>query len=692
MKIYTTDKIRNVGLFGHGGTGKTSLAEAMLYTAGANNRIGKVDDDSSLMDYDPEEMKRKATINASLAAVEYKNCKLNIIDAPGFDDFIGEVYKAALAVDLGIVLVAAQSGVEVGTEKQWKILDNFNKPRLVYLSKLDKENINLDKTLESLKELDATITPVIIPWGVSENLKGVIDLLKMKAYKFTDAKAKSMEETEIPADQMDVVQSLREQMVESIVSCDEELMEKFFEDETSITSSELTEALKKGVISNQIKPLVCGMAIDNIGTSQLMDLIVSSTPSPAESVTLPVFKAGTEETVKLDCNPDGSLCGFVFKKINEQIGDMVFVRMLNGTLTTGLEIYNSKKDGYERFTSFSTLCGKTKIDMEKAVAGDIVALVKPKSAAFGDTLSLKSDAFEVQVPALPEGKLTYAISPKTKQDQEKMGTGLNSLCADDGILSYRFEPELGQSLITGVGDTHIDVAISRLKSRWGVDVEISKPRVPYRETIKGSTRVQGRHKKQTGGKGQFGDVWIRFDPAPGKGFEFVDEIVGGVVPKNFIPAVEKGLQETRQKGVLAGFPTIDFKSTLDFGSYHDVDSNEMSFKLAAALAFKKGIAEARPILLEPIYEVAVSVPDEFMGDIIGDLNKRRGKVLGMEPKDGMQVVKANVPLAEMYKYATDLKSMTQSRADFEMTFVSYEEVPGNVTEQVIKEYKTADEE
>ncbi len=691
MKLYTTEKIRNIGLVGHGGTGKTSLAEAMLFHTGANTRIGKVDDDTSVMNYDPEETKRKATVGTSLAALEYKDHKINLLDAPGFDDFLGEVYKISGAIDMAIVTVNAQSGVEVGTEKNWAILEEAKTPRIVFLSKLDKENINLDKTMTQLKSLDSKITPVIVPWGTFDKLKGVIDLIDMKAYAYTDDKGKAIEVKDVPADMMDYAKGLREPMVESIVECDEALMEKFF-DGQEISPVELRAALRKGLAKNEIKPLVSGMALKSIGTENLLDFIVNCTPSPAECRVLPAVKAGTTEEVVFTNDPNGPVCGFIFKKINEQAGDMIFMRAISGTFLPGTEYYNPTTENFERFSAFATLRGKTKIDIEKVVAGDIVALVKPKNSTHGHTLCEKANQVLVKVPALPQAKLTYAVNPRTKQDQEKMGVGLNTLCADDGVLTYKFDPELGQGLLSGLGDTHIDVTVSRLKSRWGVDVDISKPKIPYRETIKGKSRVQGKHKKQSGGRGQYGDVWIRFEPLPGGDFEFVDEIVGGAVPGNFVPAVEKGLQEARRRGALAGFHTIGFKATIDFGSYHDVDSSEMAFKLAATIAFKKGIVEAKPVLLEPIYEVAVTVPDEFMGSIIGDLNSRRGRILGMEPLGGQQVVKARVPLAEMYKYATDLKSMTQSRADFTMTFSSYEEVPANVTEQIIKEYKTADEE
>jgi elongation factor G len=690
LKLYTTDKIRNIGLVGHGGSGKTSLAEAMLFHTGANTRIGKVDDDSSVMNYDTEETRRKATVGTSLAAIEYKDHKINLLDAPGFDDFLGEVYKISGAVDMAIVTVNAQSGLEVGTEKNWALLEAAQTPRIIFLSKLDKENINLDKIFAQLKAFDSKITPVIVPWGTFENLKGVIDLIDMKAYAYNDDKGKAIEVKDIPADQLDYATALREPMVESIVECDEALMEKFFEG-AEISADELRGALRKGIAKNEIKPLISGMALKSIGTENVLDFIVSCCPSPADCRILPVFKAGTNEEVKLTADASGPVCGFIFKKINEMAGDMIFLRAVSGTFNPGVEYLNTTTDNTERFSSFSTLRGKNKVDVEKVVAGDIVVLVKPKSSTHGHTLCEKSNQLQVKVPELPQPKLTFAVNPRTKQDQEKMGSGLNTLCADDGVLSYKFDPELGQGLLSGLGDTHIDVAISRLKSRWGVDVDISKPKIPYRETIKGKSRVQGKHKKQSGGRGQYGDCWIRFEPNPGVEFEFVDEVVGGVIPKNFIPAIEKGLQDARKRGVLAGFLTIGFKAIVDFGSYHDVDSSEMAFKLAATLAFKKGIAEARPIILEPIYEVAVTVPDEFMGSIIGDLNSRRGRILGMEPQGGTQIVKALVPLGEMYKYSTDLKSMTQSRADFVMNFSSYEEVPGNVTDQIIKEYKTEDE-
>ncbi|MFZ5953401.1 MAG: elongation factor G [Candidatus Rifleibacteriota bacterium] len=690
MKLYSTEKIRNIGLFGHGGSGKTSFAEAALFHTGANTRIGRVDDDSSVMNYDPEETKRKATVGTSLAALEYKDHKINVLDAPGFDDFLGEVHKIVGAIDVAMVFVNAASGLEVGTEKNWQILEKNNVSRIVFLSKLDKENINIQKIFDQLKAYDNKIVPVIVPWGTHENLKGIINLIDNKAYAYTDDKGKTFQAVDIPADQKDFVASLREPMVESIVECDEELMNKFFEGE-EISPTELRSALRKGIAKNEIKPLVSGMTLKNMGTEQILDFIIECCPSPVESRVLPAFKHGTNDAIELTPKADGPVAGFIFKKVNEQAGDMIFLRAVSGTFNPGVEYYNPTSENFERFSSFSTLRGKTKIDVEKVVAGDIVVLVKPKCSTHGHTLCEKANPISIKVPALPEPKLTFAVNPKTKQDQEKMGTGLNTLCADDGVLSYKFDPELGQGLLSGLGDTHIDVTISKLKSRWNVEVDITKPKVPYRETIKGKSRVQGKHKKQSGGRGQYGDVWVRFEPNPAAEFEFIDEIVGGVVPKNFIPAVEKGLQEARRRGVLAGFPTINFKAIIDFGSYHDVDSSEMAFKVAASLAFKKGIVEARPVLLEPIYEVSVIVPDEYMGAIIGDLNSRRGRILGMEPQGTTQVVKALVPLAEMYKYATDLKSMTQSRADFTMTFSTYEEVPANVTDSVIKEYKVEEE-
>ncbi|HEY9072432.1 MAG TPA: elongation factor G [Candidatus Ozemobacteraceae bacterium] len=691
MKLYTTDKIRNIGLVSHGGAGKTSLTEALLFHTGANSRIGKVDDGSSVMNYDPEELKRKTTVGTSLACLEWKDVKINLLDTPGFDDFLGEVYKVLPAMDAAIVVVNASSGIEVGTEKNWKILNDYNIPRAVYLSKLDKENINVAKLIDELKAFDAKIIPIQLPWGTAANLKGLIDLIEMKAYAYTDDTGKKVETKDIPADMAEMATKMRESMVESIVECDDELLNKFFDGQT-ITNDELRRALKLGLAANKIKPLICGMALKNLGGDQVLEFITNCMPSPIERGAVEAVTPGTDTKVKVEPKVDGPFASFIFKKVNEQAGDMIFLRVISGKMTTGTDYYNPNRENTERFSAFFTMRGKNRVDLEAVVAGDIAMLVKPKISTRGDTLCDKSYNVQFQLPALPEPKLTYAIAPKTKNDQEKMGTGLHTLCNDDGVLKYEFDAEMSQGLISGLGDTHIDVAISRLKSRWNVDVEISKPRIPFRETIKGKSDVQGKHKKQSGGRGQYGDVTIAFEPNPGKDFEFVDAIVGGVVPRNFIPAVEKGLQEARKRGVLAGFPVIDFKATLHFGSYHDVDSSELAFKLAATIAFKEGMAQAKPILLEPIYEVCVFTPDEFMGSVIGDLNSRRGRILGMEPMGGQQVVKASVPLAEMYKYATDLKSMTQSRAEFTMKFDHYEEVPANVTEQVIKEYGRKGEE
>lgn len=694
MKLYTPDKIRNIGLVSHGGAGKTTLAEAMLFHTGANTRIGKVDDGTSLMNYDPEEIKRKATVGTSLAALEWKDHKINLLDTPGFDDFVGEVYKVLLAMDVAIMVVNASAGVEVGTEKNWKVLNTHNVPRIVFLSKLDKENLNVAKILDDLAAFDKKIVPLQIPWGTAANLKGVVDLLEMKAYAYTDDTGKKVEQKEIPADLKDLATKLHESMVESIVECDDALMEKFFGGET-IALPDLKAALKKGLAANTIKPLLCGMSLKNLGTDRLLDFLIESVPSPLERSPIPAHEPGKPDAkVELAAREDGPAVAFIFKKINEQAGDMIFLRAVSGKLTGGSDLFNPARDQSERIGNFFTLRGKNRVDLDALVAGDIALLVKPKVSLRGDTLCDKAKPVVIPVPELPAPKLTYAVNPRTKQDQEKMGTGLNMLCADDGVLKYEFDPELGQGLISGMGDTHIDVAVSRLKARWNVDVDIAKPKIPYRETIKGKSRVQGKHKKQSGGRGQYGDVWLAFEPLPGGDFEFVDAIVGGTVPKNFIPAVEKGLQEARKHGPIAGFHTIGFKATLDFGSYHDVDSSELAFKLAATIAFKKGMAEAKPILLEPIYEVAVMTPDSYMGTVIGDLNSRRGRILGMEPTGDQQMVKAHVPLAEMYKYATDLKSMTQSRADFVMKFDHYEEVPGNVTESIVKEYgrKEAEEE
>lgn len=683
MKSYTPDKIRNLGLFSHGGAGKTTLVEAILFTTGANTRIGKVDDGSSVMNYDPEEVKRGITISTSLAYIEHRDTKINLLDTPGFDDFVGETFKVIPAIDAGLVVVNASGGLEVGTEKVIKLLNRFNKPRMFFLSKLDKENVNLEKIFADLKAFDHRIVPIEIPIGTGEGVKGVIDILEMKAYTYED-NGKKVTTGEATGPIADLAKKMRDSIIESIVECDDVLLNKFFEG-GEISLDELKSALRAGVASNKLHPLVCGCAPRNIGTDRVLNLIVDCLPSPVSAPAPTGILKGNSEEIK--CTLDGPAVAIVFKKINEQHGEQLFLRCYRGKLLPGTELLNTTKENSERISQLVTLRGKNKTDLTELTAGDIAVMPKPRISNRGDTLADKSAPVVITLPELPSPKLTYAVVPRTKQDQEKMSQGLNTLCDEDGVLRFVYDAETSQGVLSGLGDTHFDVTLSRLKSRWGVEVDLTKPRIPYRETIRGTARVQGKHKKQSGGRGQYGDVWIKFEPIHGSdAFEFVDAIVGGVVPKNFIPAVEKGLQDARKRGVLAGFTTIGFRATLDFGSYHDVDSSEIAFKTAASIAFKKGIAEAKPILLEPIYEIAVTVPDQYMGDVIGDLNSRRGRILGMDPADGIQVIKAHIPLAETYKYANDLKSMTQGRAEFTLKFDHYEEVPSNVTESVIKEY------
>lgn len=682
MKSYAPASIRNIGLYSHGGAGKTTLVEAMLFHTGANSRIGKVDDGSSIMNYDPEEVKRGITVSTSLAYLEVRDTKINILDTPGTDDFVGEVYKTLPAIDAALLVVNAAGGLEVGTEKVSKILNTHSKPRFVVVSKLDKENINYEKIVTDLKAFDARFVPVHIPLGTGDKVKGVIDLLDMKSYTY-DETGKKATAADLAGPEKALAEKLRGSVIESIVECDDVLLNKFFEG-GEISVAELRGALKAGVRNAKIFPMLCSVGTRNLGTDRILDFIIDCLPSPADVA--PVMATVKGQSEKIEAKVDGPAVAVVFKKVNEQHGELLFVRCYRGKFAPGTEYFNSVKENTERVSAFVTLRGKNRADMSELTAGDIGVMPKPKITGRGDTLCDKNSVTVVTIPALPEPKLTYAVLPKTKNDQEKMSQGLNTLTDEDAVLKFAYDAEICQGLMSGMGDTHIDVAISKLKSRWGVEVELAKPRIPYRETIRGKSDVQGKHKKQSGGRGQYGDVCIKFEPAPGQDFEFVDAIVGGVVPKNFIPAVEKGLQEARKRGVLAGFTTIGFKAILHFGSYHDVDSSEIAFKLAATLAFKKGIPEAKPVLLEPIYEIAVTIPDSYMGDIMGDLNKRRGRVLGMEPGDGCQTIKATIPLSETYKYATDLKSMTQSRGDFTLKFDHYEEVPGNVTEQIIKEY------
>lgn len=684
MKQYATDKLRNVALVAHGGAGKTSLAEALLYRSGATKRLGSVDEGTSILDYDPEEVKRRVSITTSVAPVEWKDHKVNILDTPGYFDFAGEVISSLRVADGAVVVVCATNGVEVGTEKVWEYADNYQLPRLVFVNKLERENADFFKVLGELQEMyGSQVIPIQLPIGQSENFRGIVDLVKMKALVYNKGK---VEETDIPSELESDVATHREALVEAVAVTDDELAMKYLEGET-LSQEELEEALGEGTRTRQIIPVLCGSAQVVAGVDTLMDYCVQCLPAPNQMGTVTGVDPTSDTEITWQQSAEENLSALVYKTMADPyVGRLTLFRVYSGVLESDSQVYNSTRQIDERIGQVFLIKGKEQIPVDSVVAGDLAAVAKLQETTTGDTLCSKNTPIKLPTVDFPTPSLIMAIQPKTKGDEEKIATGLNRLQEEDPTFTVTRITETGQTVVAGMGDMHLEIAASRLASKFGVEVELSIPKVPYKETIKGKADVEGRHKKQSGGRGQYGHVFVKLEPLPsGSGFEFVDDIFGGAVPRQYIPAVEKGIVETLAEGVVAGYPVVDVRVTLYDGSYHSVDSSEMAFKIAASMAFKKGFMDAQPILLEPIMNVEVTVPDAYMGDIIGDLNKKRGRILGMDPKNGHQIIRAQVPQAELFRYATDLRSITQGRGSFTMTFDHYEEVPGNIAEQVIAE-------
>ncbi|HSU89504.1 MAG TPA: elongation factor G [Terriglobia bacterium] len=688
MNVYEGKNIRNVGIVGHGGSGKTSLTSAILFDTGATNRLGRVDDGNAPTDYDEEEIERKITISAKLAFCEWNKNKINLLDTPGFGNFIQEARGALRVADAAIVVVDAVSGVMVQTEKGWAYADEFQLPRFVVINRMDRDTASFDRSLESVQQtLGRMCVPIQVPIGEEKGFKGVADLISMKAYVYQTDGSGKFTETDIPADVAGRANEYREKLVEAVAESDEKLMEKFF-DSGSLTNDEVVAGLKKQVADGKIYPVLYTSAIGNIGIQPLLNAIVNFLPDATAGGSV-TGKDTHDKDVQRKLADNEPFSAFVFKTFSDPFtGRISLFRVYSGTLTTELQPYNPNKGVTERFGSIVLLQGKTQVGVPKLHAGDIAAVAKLKETQTGDTLSDK--AHPITYPAVKwiEPVISFAIEPKSRGDEEKISTAIHKLMDEDLCLRYSREPQTKEFLLSGQGQVHVEIAVARLKKRYGVEVLLHPPKVPYRETIKGKADVQGKHKKQSGGHGQYGDCKIRMEPLPrGGDFEFVNEIFGGSIPRNFIPAVEKGIQEARQKGVLAGFPTVDFRVVLYDGSYHDVDSSEMAFKIAGSLAFKKGIKEARPILLEPVMNVEVHGPEEFAGDLMGDLNSRRGRVQGMEVRGHTTIIKAQVPLAEMLSYASDLTSKTGARGSYTMEFSHYDEVPAHLSEKVIANAK-----
>ncbi|HEY4003547.1 MAG TPA: elongation factor G [Candidatus Xenobia bacterium] len=689
MKKYATSEIRNVGLYGHGGTGKTSLCEAMLYTTGATERLGRVDDGNTVSDYDPDEVKRKISLYASVAPCEWKNHKINVIDTPGFLDFMGDVVGSMAVVEAAVLTVAAPAGVEVGMERAWELAESRSLPRLIIINKMDKENADFAKCVAGIRDkLSATAVPVQLPIGAADHFKGIVDLVDMVAYTF-DAKGQAVK-ADVPKDMEADVKEARARLVEQAAEGDDELTMKYLEEE-NLAQEEVVRGLQLGVAQGRIFPILAGAAFKNIGASLLMDAIARYVPSPDKRGKVSGTNPKTGQTETRDVSATGHFAGLVWKTTADPyVGKLNLVRVWTGTFKPDMTYYNAAKERDEKVGPIFSMRGKHQENVTEAPAGDLVTVAKLADTTTGDTLCDKDHPFVLPKPAFPEPVINMAVFPKSKGDEDKLSAGLHRLTDEDPTFHTRRDTETRETIISGLGELHLEVSTERLKRKFGVDVSLDVPKVPYKETIRGTIKIEGKHKKQTGGHGQFGHVWLELEPLErGKMFEFVDHIVGGVVPRNFIPSVEKGVRSQMEEGVLAGFPVVDIKVTLYDGSYHSVDSSDMAFQLAGRLAMKEGARKAQPVLLEPIMHVEVMVPDHFMGDVIGGLNSKRGRISGMEPQArGMQLVKGLVPLAEMLRYSIDLRSITQGRGTFHMTFSHYEEVPPQITDHIVASAKS----
>ncbi len=679
MKVYPTSKIRNIALVGHGGTGKTSLVEAMLFNTGAIKRIGKVDDGNSVADYLPEEVKRKITISTALVPCEYRDHKINVLDTPGYADFYFEVTGAMRVVDSIVMVLSANAGVEVQTEVIWE--DFANVPKIVFINKMDRENADYYKALNEMKEsFSDNIVPVQLPIGAEDNFKGVVDLVKMKALLFEPGTGK-INETDIPADMMDDVETYKEALIEAAAEANDELLTKYLEGE-ELSDTEILEGIKEAASNGSAVFVFCGSALNNIAIQPVMDFIVDCSATPD---TNPIVKGKD-----LDNDP---LAAQVFKTIADPyIGRLTMFRVFTGKMKADSVVYNANKEKDEKIAQILIMTGKEQATVPELYAGDIAAVAKLSVTATGDSLTVKSNPIIIEPIEFPEPTLSMAIEPKSKGDEDKLSGALQRLLEEDPTIRVEKNTETRQTIMKSMGDTHVDIVIEKLSRKFGVDVVSKEMRIPYRETIRGTVEAEGKHKKQTGGHGQYGHVWIKFEPTEDGEFVFEEHVFGGSVPRNYFPAVEKGLIEAMEEGVLAGYPVTNLKATLYDGSYHSVDSSEMAFKMAARLAYRKGLESAKPVLLEPIVNVEIEVPEAYMGDIIGDMNSKRGRVMGMEPADRKQIIKAQAPQAEMARYTIDLKSMTQGRGKFRMEFSHYEEVPTQIAEKIIEKARQEKEE
>jgi elongation factor G len=690
VKVYAGENVRNVVLVGHGHAGKTSLVSAMLYTAGATQRQGRVDDGSATTDYDDEEISRKMSISTSLAYAEWGQTKINFVDTPGFNMFVHEAKMVLPVVDAALVVVDGVAGVEVVTERVWNYCEEYKTPRVIVASRMDRERADAERVLESLtRAFGRAVVPLELPIGKEKNLSGVVDLVNMKAYTYDLGGSGKGREGEIPASMKDAAQEAHERLVELVAEGDDALMEEFF-DKGTIPVEHLIPALHNAIREDKLFPVLFASGLGNVSTDRLMDFIVDFTPAATEheSIRGEVTSGNGEPPARKESDSE-PVSVYVFKTVSDPFaGRISYFKVFSGVLKNDSSLTNYSRSSQEKFAHISVMQGKTAVPVNELHAGDIGAVAKLKDTLTGDTLGDKSAPIQYPKVKLPEPAITFAIEPKSRADEDKLGPGIHKMLEEDAMLRFFRDAQTREFLIAGTGQQHIEVVVAKLKKRYHTEVVLKAPKVPYRETIRGRADVQGRHKKQTGGHGQYGDCKIKMEPLPrGSEFEFVNDIFGGAIPKNYIPAIEKGIKDAASRGYLAGFPMVDFRVVLYDGSYHDVDSNDMSFQMAGRIAFRKAMEQAKPTILEPIMHVEITVPDEFAGSIMGDLNARRGRIQGMDNKGGNTIVKAEVPMSEMLTYGVDLTAMTQGRGSFNMEMHHYDVVPGQLQEKIIEKAK-----
>ena len=695
MKEYFAESIRNIALIGHGGSGKTSISEILLFQSGQINRIGSIAEGNTVSDYTQNEIEKQISISASLLHLEWNNVKINILDTPGYTDFIGEVKCSMRVCDTAVMVLKSAEGVEVGSETTGEFVNEYGLPSAIVINKVDNEHSNFKETeLQAKSRLSSGAIVVTFPVNEGIAFDTVVDVIKMKAYSYGAPGSKSVTEKDIPENLKAQAEAFRTELIEKVAETSEDLMNKYFEN-GSLSEDELKAGLKQAILKRSFTPVFAVSATKGVGINNFLDFVVSYFPSPADRITEEAVLKGTDKPILIKPDPKGEPVLFIFKTISEQhVGELSLFKVYSGTAVPGLDLINQTNSKSERLSQLSILNGNKRTEVPKLYAGDIGTVVKLRDTHTNNTLTSKNFSVVIKPIVFPDHVISAAIIPKAKGDEDKIASGLHTIHEEDPSFNVKYDPEISQTIITGQGELQLALAVKRLKERYGVEVDLVEPRIPYKETIKSKVDdVEYKHKKQSGGRGQYGHVHFKMEPLPrGKGFEFVDAIVGGVVPGRFIPAVEKGIIETMQKGVITGNQVVDVKVTLFDGTYHTVDSDEMSFKLAAAQCFKKGFLEAKPCLLEPIYILEVKVPEEYMGDVMGDISSKRGKIIGMDSDGKFQVIKAYVPLAELYKYSSHLRSLTSGRGAHKIKFAYYEEVPKEIEQKIIEEYKKQKEE